>query len=162
MSQTVVLSVRMSCEGCSGAVKRVLSKMEGVESFDIDMKEQKVTVIGNVEPEVVLQTVAKTGKKSSFWEEEVEAVKTDTKAEEVEAKTAEKTETKATKAEEVEVEAETAVKTGTKVEEEIEVEAETTSVEIEKTKPAEVEAKEAAAAAPPSVGIETKPAEVVA
>ncbi|TYH87988.1 hypothetical protein ES332_D01G156200v1 [Gossypium tomentosum] len=29
MSQTVVLKVGMSCEGCVGAVKRVLGKMEG-------------------------------------------------------------------------------------------------------------------------------------
>lgn len=39
----------------------------GVESFDVDLKEQKVTVKGNVEPEAVLQTVSKTGKKTSFW-----------------------------------------------------------------------------------------------
>nr|GMD01905.1 copper transport protein ATX1-like [Ipomoea batatas] len=65
---TVVLKVGMSCQGCVGAVNRVLGKMEGVESFDIDIKEQKVTVKGNVEPEAVLKTVSKTGKKTSFWE----------------------------------------------------------------------------------------------
>jgi copper chaperone len=27
--QTVVLKVAMSCEGCAGAVRRVLTKMEG-------------------------------------------------------------------------------------------------------------------------------------
>ncbi|KAJ4720619.1 Copper transport protein like [Melia azedarach] len=70
MSQTVVLKVGMSCEGCVGAVKRVLGKMEGVETFDIDLKEQKVTVKGNVQPNDVLQTVSKTGKKTAFWEEE--------------------------------------------------------------------------------------------
>ncbi|KAL5974620.1 Cytosolic copper metallochaperone [Asimina triloba] len=67
---TVVLRVGMSCEGCVGAVKRVLNKMDGVESFDVDLKEQKVTVKGNVQPEAVLQTVSKTGKKTSFWEAE--------------------------------------------------------------------------------------------
>jgi hypothetical protein len=35
----------------------------GVESFDVEMKEQKVTVKGNVTPDAVLQTVSKTGKK---------------------------------------------------------------------------------------------------
>ncbi|KAF7103536.1 hypothetical protein CFC21_104521 [Triticum aestivum] len=60
----------MSCGGCSGAVKRVLTKMEGVESFDIDMEQQKVTVKGNVKPEDVFQTVSKTGKKTAFWEAE--------------------------------------------------------------------------------------------
>ncbi|KAK0591934.1 hypothetical protein LWI29_010511 [Acer saccharum] len=70
MSQTVVLKVGMSCQGCVGAVKRVLGKMEGVESYDINIDEQKVTVKGNVQPDAVLQTVSKTGKKTAFWEEE--------------------------------------------------------------------------------------------
>ncbi|KAJ0101612.1 hypothetical protein Patl1_05917 [Pistacia atlantica] len=73
MSQTVVLKVGMSCEGCVGAVKRVLGKMDGVQSFDINLKEQKVTVQGNVQPDAVLQTVSKTGKKTAFWEEETPA-----------------------------------------------------------------------------------------
>uniref|UniRef100_A0A1J3I3I5 Copper transport protein CCH n=1 Tax=Noccaea caerulescens TaxID=107243 RepID=A0A1J3I3I5_NOCCA len=72
MSQTVVLKVGMSCQGCVGAVNRVLGKMEGVESFDIDIKEQKVTVKGNVEPEAVFQTVSKTGKKTAYWPVEAE------------------------------------------------------------------------------------------
>ncbi|XP_027365742.1 copper transport protein CCH-like [Abrus precatorius] len=69
-SQTVVLKVGMSCQGCAGAVNRVLGKMEGVESFDIDVKEQKVTIRGNIQPEEVLQAVSKTGKKTSFWVDE--------------------------------------------------------------------------------------------
>ncbi|KAF8021828.1 hypothetical protein BT93_G2080 [Corymbia citriodora subsp. variegata] len=73
MSQTVVLKVGMSCEGCVGAVKRVLGKMEGVESFDIDLKEQKVTVKGDVQPDAVLKTVSKTGKKTIFWDAEAPA-----------------------------------------------------------------------------------------
>ncbi|KAJ4835989.1 Cytosolic copper metallochaperone [Turnera subulata] len=82
MTQTVVLKVGMSCEGCVGAVKRVLGKMEGVESFDIDLKEQKVTVKGNVQPDAVLQTVSKTGKKTSFWEAEAAAPAEPSKPEE--------------------------------------------------------------------------------
>ncbi|XP_010244224.1 PREDICTED: copper transport protein ATX1-like [Nelumbo nucifera] len=73
MAQTVVLKVGMSCQGCAGAVKRVLDKMEGVESFDIDLKEQKVTVKGNVQADAVFQNVSKTGKKTSFWEAEAPA-----------------------------------------------------------------------------------------
>ncbi|KAK8956700.1 hypothetical protein KSP39_PZI001549 [Platanthera zijinensis] len=73
MVETVVLRVGMSCQGCVGAVKRVLSKLEGVESFNVDLEEQKVTVKGNVKPEAVLQTVSKTGKATSFWEAESEA-----------------------------------------------------------------------------------------
>lgn len=48
----------------------VYSFHSGVESFDVDIKEQKVTVKGNVKPEAVLQTVSKTGKRTSFWEAE--------------------------------------------------------------------------------------------
>nr|KJB75019.1 hypothetical protein B456_012G020400 [Gossypium raimondii] len=70
MSQTVVLKVGMSCQGCVGAVKRVLGKMEGVESYEVDLEQQKVTVKGNVQPDAVLQTVSKTGKKTAFWEAE--------------------------------------------------------------------------------------------
>ncbi|XP_072950744.1 copper transport protein ATX1-like [Typha angustifolia] len=72
MAETVVLRVTMSCQGCAGAVKRALTKMEGVESFDVDLKEQKVTVKGNVKPDAVLETVSKTGKKTIFWEVEPE------------------------------------------------------------------------------------------
>ena len=39
----------------------------------MDIKEQKVTVKGNVTPDAVLKTVSKTGKKTSFWEAEPEA-----------------------------------------------------------------------------------------
>ncbi|KAG6522272.1 copper transport protein ATX1-like [Zingiber officinale] len=70
MAETVVLRVAMSCQGCAGAVKRVLTNMEGVESFEVDLQEQKVTVKGDVTPEAVFQTVSKSGKKTSFWEGE--------------------------------------------------------------------------------------------
>jgi copper chaperone len=52
----------------------------GVESFDVEMKEQKVTVKGNVTPDAVLQTVSKTGKKTSFWESEPESNQSKTSA----------------------------------------------------------------------------------
>ncbi|MED6201882.1 Cytosolic copper metallochaperone [Stylosanthes scabra] len=73
----------MSCQGCVGAVNRVLGKMEGVESFDINLEEQKVTVKGNVQPEAVLQTVAKTGKKTAFWENEAPAAEPGNKPSEI-------------------------------------------------------------------------------
>ncbi|KAH7300943.1 hypothetical protein KP509_23G004900 [Ceratopteris richardii] len=69
-AQTVELKVAMSCQGCVGAVKRVLGKMEGVEKYDIDLDSQKVTVTGNVKPDDVLATVSKTGKATSFWKSE--------------------------------------------------------------------------------------------
>ncbi|KAA0034661.1 hypothetical protein IC582_022790 [Cucumis melo] len=90
MSQTTVLKVAMSCQGCVGAVKRVLGKLEGVDTFDIDIDAQKVTVKGNVERDVVFQTVSKTGKKTAYWEDDASAAPAATPAPaEAEAKPAE-------------------------------------------------------------------------
>eukprot|EP00898_Chlorokybus_atmophyticus_P002339 jgi/Chlat1/3105/Chrsp21S03342 len=70
MAETVTLKVAMTCGGCVSAVQRVLGKMEGVESFDVNLQEQKVVVRGNVKPEDVVAKVAKTGKATSLWPEQ--------------------------------------------------------------------------------------------
>ena len=43
---SVTYNVEMVCDGCSGAVTRILSKVEGVTDVQIDMEGQKVTVCG--------------------------------------------------------------------------------------------------------------------
>ncbi|CAK45189.1 metal homeostasis factor ATX1 [Aspergillus awamori] len=57
-------NVSMSCGGCSGAVERVLKKLEGVKSFDVNLESQTANVV--TEPSVpydtVLATIKKTGK----------------------------------------------------------------------------------------------------
>lgn len=58
-----------------------------MESYDIDIEQQKVTVKGSVPPETVLQTVSKTGKKTAYWE--AEASEAEAKPAEGEAKPAE-------------------------------------------------------------------------
>lgn len=63
----VTLKVAMACQGCVGAVKRVLDKLPGVEHVDIDLPSQKVVVKGSVDPDTVVQTVAKTGKATELW-----------------------------------------------------------------------------------------------
>jgi len=67
MTKTVELKVGMTCGGCVGAVERVLKKTQGVESFNVDLDQQKVTVVGDLDPQFVLEKVAKTGKPTSFW-----------------------------------------------------------------------------------------------
>lgn len=62
----VVLKVDMTCGGCKSAVERVLGKMDGVESFDVNLEEQKVVVKGSVTPEAVLEKIQKTGKKAEL------------------------------------------------------------------------------------------------
>lgn len=40
----------------------------GVQSVDIDLPSNKVTVKGDVEPQKVFDAAAKTGKKTEFWQ----------------------------------------------------------------------------------------------
>ncbi|KXG51655.1 Heavy metal-associated domain, HMA [Penicillium griseofulvum] len=57
-------NVTMTCGGCSGAVERVLKKLEGVKTFDVSLETQTVNV--TTEPtlsyDAVLEKIKKTGK----------------------------------------------------------------------------------------------------
>ncbi|RCV40218.1 hypothetical protein SETIT_9G034900v2 [Setaria italica] len=64
--QVVVLKVSLHCKACAGKVKKHLSKMEGVTSFDIDFAAKKVTVVGDVTPLGVLNSVSKV-KNAQLW-----------------------------------------------------------------------------------------------
>ncbi|KAE8348401.1 heavy metal transport/detoxification protein [Aspergillus coremiiformis] len=57
-------NVAMSCGGCSGAVERVLKKLDGVKSFDVSLDSQIATVVTEpaVSYDTVLATIKKTGK----------------------------------------------------------------------------------------------------
>jgi copper chaperone len=76
--------VVMTCSGCSGAVTRVLSKLDGecdqtcrlsanglmlitnamtgVDSFDVSLEKQQVVVKGSASYDTVLEKIKKTGK----------------------------------------------------------------------------------------------------
>ncbi|XP_072958030.1 heavy metal-associated isoprenylated plant protein 45-like isoform X1 [Typha angustifolia] len=64
---TVELSVHMDCEGCERRVRKAISKLDGVDTVDIDMDKQKVTVTGYVDDRKVLKAVRRTGRKAEFW-----------------------------------------------------------------------------------------------
>jgi copper chaperone len=53
----------MACEGCSGAVNRILGKIDGIEEVKIDMEGQKVHVTHSdkVDPEDMLGKLKKWG-----------------------------------------------------------------------------------------------------
>ncbi|KAJ6036052.1 Metal homeostasis factor ATX1 [Penicillium herquei] len=57
-------NVAMSCGGCSGAVERILKKLEGVKSYDVSLESQTATIA--TEPslsyDTVLAAIKKTGK----------------------------------------------------------------------------------------------------
>ncbi|KAJ5129222.1 Heavy metal-associated domain HMA [Penicillium bovifimosum] len=56
--------VTMTCGGCSGAVERVLKKLQGVKSFDVSLETQTATVTteSDLPYDTVLATIKKTGK----------------------------------------------------------------------------------------------------
>ncbi|CUS24343.1 LAQU0S15e02366g1_1 [Lachancea quebecensis] len=56
-------NVAMSCEGCSNAIRRVLTRLEpDVSKIDISLKEQTVDVYTVLPFETVLEKIKKTGK----------------------------------------------------------------------------------------------------
>ncbi|KAF8364757.1 hypothetical protein HHK36_011609 [Tetracentron sinense] len=63
----VELLVHMDCEGCERRIRKAISKLDGVDSLDIDMDNQKVTVTGYVDQRRVLKVVRRTGRKAEFW-----------------------------------------------------------------------------------------------
>ncbi|RWW28285.1 hypothetical protein GW17_00007262 [Ensete ventricosum] len=91
--QTVELKVRMDCDGCELKVKKALSSINGmplsisttlscehwdlndcmpmafvgVQSVDVDRKQQKATVTGYVEPNQVLRRAKSTGNQAELW-----------------------------------------------------------------------------------------------
>ncbi|XP_027072524.1 uncharacterized protein [Coffea arabica] len=64
--QVVVLRVSLHCRGCERKMRKHISRMEGVSSFNIDFAAKKVTVVGNVTPLEVLNSVSKV-KNAQLW-----------------------------------------------------------------------------------------------
>ncbi|KAJ9149809.1 hypothetical protein NKR23_g4055 [Pleurostoma richardsiae] len=69
-AHTYKFNVSMSCSGCSGAVDRVLKRLDGVKSYEVSLDNQSATVVAEpgLSYEKVLQTIAKTGKKVNSGE----------------------------------------------------------------------------------------------
>ncbi|KAF5774212.1 putative heavy metal-associated domain, HMA, heavy metal-associated domain superfamily [Helianthus annuus] len=67
--KTWVLKVSIHCVGCKRKVKKVLQTIEGVYIIDIDSKQHKVTVVGNVEVDALIKKLVKTGKHAEKWPE---------------------------------------------------------------------------------------------
>ncbi|XP_068635918.1 heavy metal-associated isoprenylated plant protein 30-like [Aristolochia californica] len=65
--QTVDLKVRMCCTGCERVVRNAILKLRGVDSVEINLELEKVTVTGYVDRNKVLKAVRRSGKKAEFW-----------------------------------------------------------------------------------------------
>jgi len=57
-------NVTMTCGGCSGAVERVLKKLDGVKEYNVSLETQTadITAADSVAYETVLEKIKKTGK----------------------------------------------------------------------------------------------------
>ncbi|KAE9599042.1 putative heavy metal-associated domain, HMA, WD40/YVTN repeat-like-containing [Lupinus albus] len=62
------LKVNIHCEGCKQKVKKILHKIDGVFTTEIDAEHGKVTVSGNVDHEVLIKKLAKSGKHAELWD----------------------------------------------------------------------------------------------
>lgn len=64
--KVVVLKVSLHCRGCEAKVRKQLSRMQGVTSFNIDFAAKKVTVTGDITPLGILDSISKV-KNAQFW-----------------------------------------------------------------------------------------------
>ncbi|KAH9617901.1 hypothetical protein KSS87_003604 [Heliosperma pusillum] len=65
---TVNLKVtRIDCDGCARKLKSILSGLKGVKTVDVDMKSQKVTVTGFMDPKKVIEAAKTTKKTVELW-----------------------------------------------------------------------------------------------
>ncbi|XP_026278841.1 copper transport protein ATOX1 [Frankliniella occidentalis] len=67
-AQVHEFKVEMTCEGCSGAVERVLGKLkgQGVDAVQIDLPGQLVSVTSTLTSDQLLESLKKTGKAVSY------------------------------------------------------------------------------------------------
>ncbi|GAB2248123.1 hypothetical protein Droror1_Dr00008005 [Drosera rotundifolia] len=63
----VDIKVKMCCDGCERRVKSSVSGLKGVKSVEVNRKQSRVIVKGQVEPKKILKGVLETGKKAEFW-----------------------------------------------------------------------------------------------
>ncbi|CAI0626857.1 unnamed protein product [Linum tenue] len=64
--KTWLLRVSVHCQGCKRKVCKILLAIHGVYTVTVDMKQQRVTVTGNVEGETLIRKLSNKGKKASI------------------------------------------------------------------------------------------------
>ncbi|XP_047328576.1 heavy metal-associated isoprenylated plant protein 36-like [Impatiens glandulifera] len=67
--KTWVLKVSIHCEGCKKKVKKVLASIQGIQNFDVDLRLQRVVVTGNVDADILIYKLIKSGRKAELWPE---------------------------------------------------------------------------------------------
>eukprot|EP00249_Psilotum_nudum_P036122 c6379_g1_i2 orf=416-1093(+) len=66
-SEVVNLKVYIHCEGCTKKVKKILQKIDGVQTVTVDSNLGKVTVSGTVDSNGLIKKLGKAGKHAELW-----------------------------------------------------------------------------------------------
>ncbi|TDH65197.1 hypothetical protein CCR75_009608 [Bremia lactucae] len=64
MTKTTEFMVAMTCDGCSSACTRILTKIEGVTDVKCDIEKKRVLVEGDADANVMLEALLKWSKAS--------------------------------------------------------------------------------------------------
>ncbi|XP_039018695.1 protein SODIUM POTASSIUM ROOT DEFECTIVE 2-like [Hibiscus syriacus] len=62
----VVLRVSMHCYGCAKQVEKHISKLDGVNSYKVDLESKRVVVVGDITPFEVMESISKV-KTAELW-----------------------------------------------------------------------------------------------
>ncbi|KAK9091709.1 hypothetical protein Sjap_024886 [Stephania japonica] len=65
--QSCDLKVNIHCDGCKQDVKKLLQRIEGVYTVNIDADQQKVSVSGSVDANTLIKKLEKSGKYAVLW-----------------------------------------------------------------------------------------------
>ncbi|KAK9118216.1 hypothetical protein Scep_016309 [Stephania cephalantha] len=65
--QTVVIKVKMDCDGCERRVRHAACSVKGAKTVEVSRKESRVSVTGYVDANKVLKKIRSTGKKADMW-----------------------------------------------------------------------------------------------
>ncbi|XP_010441401.1 PREDICTED: heavy metal-associated isoprenylated plant protein 20-like isoform X2 [Camelina sativa] len=57
----------MCCSGCERVVKHAIYKLRGVDSVEVNLEMERVTVVEYVQRKKVLKAVRRAGKRAEFW-----------------------------------------------------------------------------------------------
>lgn len=60
------IQVRMDCNGCVQKIRRALQTLQGIYDVYIDFPQQKVTVVGWVDPDLIMKAIKKAGKRAKL------------------------------------------------------------------------------------------------
>ncbi|KAK9093317.1 hypothetical protein Syun_028228 [Stephania yunnanensis] len=66
-SRSCVLKVNIHYDGCKQDVKKLLQRIEGVYTMNIDKNQQKVSVTGSVDANTLIKKLVRLGKHAELW-----------------------------------------------------------------------------------------------